>query len=427
MKRIFDFIKEGKAYEWGLVAIAFSLSFYLEVTVAIILVTFILWLVQKNLLQNLKNAYKNRYFKLFTIFYLIHIVSFFISVNKNYAGSDLEIKLSLLIFPLFFFSHKNFSSKTTSRILKAFVFGCLFATILCFYFSLRNSINNPITSGEFNISIYSEFIGMPWWELIINSYSYFNYIHFSHFIHPSYFALYLTFAAFIVISSKKWFDYKSIGGKILNNVIVSFLVLCIFLLQSRAGLLGVFFFLIWSVFKSSLRTKQVILVFSVLLSLTFIILVNGRFEIMSNKLEKLTWTQIENSNERISIWEQTIKLISKKPIFGYGIGDAKDILVHSYQESGMELAFQKKLNVHNDFLEIGLKTGFVGLFSFLIILIIPLFFKIPNLSFYIFFILLIGIHFTFESMLERFAGVSFFSFFYSLITSIQSNVSPSSK
>lgn len=417
MKRIFKWIRSGYAFEWGLVAIAFCLPFYRILSTSLIAITAVFWLSQEKLGYRLFSAFKNRYFLLFLCFYVIHIASYFLSFDKKVAGTDLETKLSLIVFPLFFYSGEGLKLDIYKRIARAFVWGCLTAIVFCVVFAIYNSFNNPNVHGEFNISIFLDSVNLPWWQLVLNSYSYFNYAVYSHFLHPSYFALYLTFTAFIVSSSALWYRFEGVKGKVINILIVAVLILNIFLLQSRAGLIALFVYLIWLLIGSSLRVNQIILALSGLSVIIVLILFSGRFELVSSKINVLSRDEIKGTNLRVSIWYEAIDLINEKPILGHGIGDAKKDLLNSYQINGLEQALKENLNVHNDFLEVGVKLGLIGLLLLLIILSYPLFAGSTNKSIYLFFFLIIGVHFLFESMLERYAGVGFFSFFYCFINS----------
>ena len=102
-----------------------------------------------------------------------------------------------------------------------------------------------------------------WWWLIVSGNSYFNYSLFSHFLHPSYYALYLTFAAALIIYRDRITGY-SIPNKLVRNILVLVLFIVVFLLQSRAGLVGIFVFAIWSLVIGSLRNKFTMLYASLL-------------------------------------------------------------------------------------------------------------------------------------------------------------------
>ena len=417
MRRIVEFIRSGYGFNWGLVAVALCLPLYRGLSTYLIGITAVFWLFKDNFGYRFISAFKNRYFLLFLCFYILHIFSYFLSIDKKVAGIDLETKLSLIVFPFLFFSGEALDMDVYKKIARAFVFGCLIAIVFCVVFAFKNSFNNPYADGKFNISIFYDTVNLPWWKLILNSYSYFNYVVYSYFMHPSYFALYLTFAAFIVSSSSLWYSFESVRGKIFSKLIVAVLILNIFILQSRAGLIALFIYLIWIMIGSTLRKTQIIMALSGLILIFVLLLFSGRFELISSKINVLSRHQIKESNIRVSIWQEAIDLIQKKPIFGYSIGDARETMVDVYKVKGIEEAMKEHLNVHNDFLEIGVKLGLVGLLILLLILVYPFFAVSTRDSIYLFFFLIIGIHFLFESMLERFAGVSFFAFFYCFINS----------
>ena len=417
MNKIFDLIKKGYAFEWGLVAIAFCLPIYRILSTVLIVITALFWLMKSDLKSRVISAFRNRFFLLLVTFYLLHVISYFMSYDKKVAYTDLETKLSLIVLPLFFFAGGVINQNVVKRIARVFVLGCLTAILVCIYFAIKNSFHNPYVENEFNISIFLDSINLPWWELILKSYSYFNYALYSHFMHPSYFALYLTLAAFIVSSSSLWFNYDGLKIKIVKIIIVLFIILNIFLLQSRAGLIALLIYLIWILVTSNWRTHWIIIALSGLVVISALTLFSGRFELISSKVETLSWDQISKTNIRLAVWEEAVDLIGQNPVFGHGIGDAKHKLMQNYEINGVKQALEEELNVHNDFLEIGVKLGIIGMILLLMILVCPIFNGSTQKSIYLFFILILISHFMFESMLERYAGVGFFSFFYCFINS----------
>jgi len=77
-------------------------------------------------------------------------------------------------------------------------------------------------------------------------------------------------------------------------------------------------------------------------------------------------------------------------------------------------AYKQRLNVHNQFLETFVGQGILGDIILLLLLIYPFIQSLKKQNYlFALFLLLIGINFLFESMLNRQAGVLFFAFFYS--------------
>ena len=82
----------------------------------------------------------------------------------------------------------------------------------------------------------------------------------------------------------------------------------------------------------------------------------------------------------------------------------------------------EKYHAHNQYLQILLDIGLIGFIPFILLFVYFLRFcyyikdkKLKMIA--INFILIIGINFLFESMFERYSGISFFAFFYCLFIS----------
>ena len=123
------------------------------------------------------------------------------------------------------------------------------------------------------------------------------------------------------------------------------------------------------------------------------------------------------------IWEQSIILIKNNFLLGTGVGDANDELYKRYNSNGLEGAYAKKLNAHNQFLQTFIGIGFFGFILLFIISIGQIFiaYNKKNIIMFVFFII-ISLNFFVESMLQTSAGVLFFVFFYCLINKSKINL-----
>ena len=127
-------------------------------------------------------------------------------------------------------------------------------------------------------------------------------------------------------------------------------------------------------------------------------------------------TQKENSEPRIIIWRNSLKVIKRKPIFGYGIGDANDELEKEHKKTEFIDGTIKRYNAHNQFLETWLQSGIFGFISLLLVFAVPLYQSIKKKQELLFLFLVVSfIQLLFESMFVRLAGVVYFSFFYSYL------------
>lgn len=340
-------------------------------------------------------------------FYLLHLLSSFYSSNSSVALHDLQLKISLVLLPIFMLSTSLFSKDWKRLLLKAF-------SILM----VGMAVYDLFTS-------YTEFI-------ISSNYSSFYYKNLPHLLvsKPHYVAWYYSFALFIalyeIIIRNKY--------KILWSIAASILMLSLIFLSSRAYLLAFSIVAIISgtiwIRKRSVSKRSILkllLPLGFLISLALII-PNTRARIVDTyaEINKLVdHDDHRQTNPRVYIWKYAGKLIKEKMLLGYGIGDAKLELNKALEKcdalfwNGSEnvLLNKKQLNYHNQFLQTWAEVGILGLLLLLYLMIKPFFLKNKHPLFLIFVgLTLFG--FLTESMLERQAGVVMLAFMYPLLYSL---------
>jgi O-antigen ligase len=127
----------------------------------------------------------------------------------------------------------------------------------------------------------------------------------------------------------------------------------------------------------------------------------------------------EKSNPRIMIWKSAVNIIKKHKLIGVGIGDVKKELVDEYERIGEKEMAAERLNCHNQYLEIMLENGIIGLLIFLTLIgtMFYISFSEKNLLYSIFILIMI-VFFIFESVLKRLPGITFFALFSFLLMQI---------
>ena len=93
----------SKLFFYSLLFIALTIPFqwkYLPFSVGITMLGLV-WFFGGNLTQKIKKFVKNPYAILLSGLYIIYLISILYSENKEYAYTDLLLKLPLLLFPLF--------------------------------------------------------------------------------------------------------------------------------------------------------------------------------------------------------------------------------------------------------------------------------------------------------------------------------------
>lgn len=242
-------------------------------------------------------------------------------------------------------------------------------------------------------------------------YSYITFLFFGINDHPIYISSYFAVGLLLMIFNIKRFDRY--------YFILFFLTLSGLLILSRKG--PILSFLIcaglYFIKNRNLYLSKVIPFFLLVGSLFFMIPeIRNRFlelvDFSSFTLNSQTSTGI-----RYTIWLNAVELIKDSPIFGYGIGDVFDISNSNFLKNGLIEYNKMAYNAHNQFLQIALASGLLGLtiFLFFQIKLVVNAFKSKNLKLLILF-LFFQIVFTSESYLERQNGIIFYSLILSLFT-----------
>ena len=334
-------------------------------------------------------------------FFLIHLISVIYSEQKGVAWFDIEVKLSLLVFPLLFSIKNNFILKNSKYIFITFSA----VTIIANIYLLSTSVYNTEIADVWNMNRNET------WN--------FSSSNLSQYIHPSYLSMYNLFVlAYLII--------QLIEGKERKRfflIIPSFFLLIeIFLLQSKAGFMALAAVLLYVTFLLYLRIKnnllKIALPFIILAVSGYAISQNYRMQIMFKSLVEIVKTGDSKSSStgaRFEIWKATLNVVGRNPLLGVGAGDIKPEMYKEYDKikTNSEEVEENHYNVHNQFRETMLGQGLIGFGLLIFLLFAALHQAFKNkehlLAIFVFIIIL---NFFPESMLNQQAGVVFFAFFY---------------
>jgi len=360
----------------------------------------IAWLFSGNLKNKAAAFIADKRAIAFASLYIIYITGFFYSENKDYALTDLLLKIPLLLFPLVISSSVIKEKKLF--LLKTF----LFASLISAVFSVLRSAYFTYTTGE----------------------NYFYYYKLSWFFHVGHYAMYLAFAAFIA-----WYFFFSQKDKT-TFLRQSFYIFCfvflsvvVILLSARAQIVSFFAAtvagtLLYFVNKQNRVKALAILSLLVIISAVSVYTVPGTRERFRTTLNELQSFFVEHKKEnyelylRFAIWETGVEVIRQHPVFGVGTGDAKDKLLEEARNKGYNIIAEKNLNYHNQYIQTMAAIGLPGLLLLLGSIISGFVYGIRKRDYLcLSFFTIIVISFFTESMLERQAGVIFYSFFSALL------------
>ena len=375
--------------------VAFLIPLSHKITIYAIMLFVLSWLLSGQWLYTAEVAIKKPVFIIIVTFFFLHLVGLLYSSNMHAGWFDIEVKFSLILFPLVFFLSDTFDIEKREKQLLAFVIGTALAMIIC------------VISALYMYLMFNE--------------NNFSYMKLSLFHHPTYFAMYISFSVAVIMYH---FFYSEIAiNKLLKSLFIILIILFavfIYMLSSKAGIIIFFIALLAMSLPALFKKNKRMLVFLILLfagfQIWFSLTQNSRFHVMVSSVqnaEKNVTTE-ESSGVRVLVYETALDLIKSNYAIGVGTGDIKNELMKEYKVRNMNGAIEKKLNVHNQFLETLLGQGIAGITLLLLLFLIPLINSLHTKNWLLMtFVIIVALNFIFESMLNTQAGVVFFAFFYS--------------
>jgi O-antigen ligase len=387
----------------ALYGIAFSIPFNrLAVSLSIGLLV-IAWLAGGDWSARLSRLRRSSLVWVLTGFYLLHAAG--MAYTSNYADGwfDLQVKLSILLLPPVILS-SGFTAQQVWNVLLVFILGCLVSGLACMgnAWYIFQDTGNPDA---------------------------FFYTSLSVFAHPGYYAMYICLAVLVlaVVVSENITDTGWMRHKHTLGLITLLLMLLVAMLSSKTGLIGLFVILLivlvrliqrHDYFKSASLLVLMLGFFAVFVN--FLPSAAARFKSVEKVMSlggDSTNTTFESTGVRVMVWKSALEIIREHYLTGTGTGDVRDSLVKKYSERQNPDAVSKKLNAHNEFLHVTIALGFAGFLLLAASLLIPFVQSIRTGDTILFsFVLLLGINFLTEAMLETQAGVVFYSFFLSLLS-----------
>lgn len=351
-------------------------------------------------------------FMAFLLLFLWQVVGLFFADFLNVGIELIFRRLSFLLFPLVLFYPGIKITRNINLIIRLFAVCTFLYIIYCFGNAMHNSLT--VKEGRWIFNPYHE------------DYTYENFFfgaRLSDIVHPTYLSMYVLLA--ILISFEAIYDnsLKMIKRFIWLIISVVFIIV-IYLLSSRAGLLAALIVLsLYFILKLYKKiSKWIILSVLVILMSGSVVLIirNSRISYSVEEISKTNLNETLKKDIRLGIWESAIVVIKQNLIVGVGTGDASEELKKEYKRQGYVEGYYDNLNAHNQFLEILLENGLIGLIFFLFILgyICNIAISQQNLLLGLF-IIMMAIFFMFETMLNRLAGITFFPFFSFLLLHIK--------
>ncbi len=318
------------------------------------------------------------------------VVSFFcLSDFHDFSRLQFQIRLPLFLFALAFL-FRDFIGVSTRGMFASFAlgaYGTALIVLLVFGYSLVKDFDN-VPHSFMNVQYC--------FQCVVGMIGHRTYVGFNLLT-----ALLITYYLF----SSHWNRYKVI----LFLSLFAITGLFIFLSDARISFLSFLFLsfcLMMVEIKKFLKGWKGMLSIGILLALLFILLYQN--DRVNNILLSLTDSSfsLKNADPRFNIWSCGWELFttSPHPFWGYGSGTAKELLQEIYVKRSFSLALESHWEMHNQFLEILVENGVLGLLLFMGVLLAPLFLNSPVRKFYVIWVPMLCLNLFFESMMSRTIG-----------------------
>jgi O-antigen ligase len=351
-----------------------------------------------------KPLFKWRTIVLQSVFF-ITVLSTFYSINQHEGFNDWGKQITIFLFPVFFCFNPLDVKKYRPQLLLSFALVCT-VTVIYLYADALITIRHyqlplsAIISGAFINHNFAEPIEM----------------------HATFFSMQLVIALVCLISVliKEKDRYIRIFYLLCSIILTVGLVQ----LSSKSVLMALFIIINiavpYFILQSARRWKYVLCSASLSLVLISGILYSGVFReriLNEFKIDLSKATTNETSDGRLARWQVVTGLISKKPVIGYGSGAEIGLLQEVFYTHKLYNSYLNRLNAHNEYLSLWLKSGIIGFLIYVATLIwgFRMSFKRKDLLFFTF-ILLIAIVSLSENVLDVDKGIFFYSFFFTFFS-----------
>ncbi|HEX8516807.1 MAG TPA: O-antigen ligase family protein [Bacteroidia bacterium] len=388
-----------KAHEYLPMAIAFCLPFG-RLTPVFIILLMLNFLIGGELKSKFAILAKSKCFWLFTSLYFIHIAGLAFTHYIDQGLFDLEVKLSLLVFPVIF-AARPLSGENINRVFKAFVAGGVISSL----FLLARAAYFFFSAGE----------------------NRFFYEAFSVLVHTSYVSMYFNLLmAWIILGLLKRGTIRASYTLSVSWLLLFFFTVVNVLLFSKMGMISMMLmFFCFGAYYVVLSRRYVAGAAAALLFMSGLFIASVKVPIIKSRVDfavaaftkdTIDITSNESSEVRMLVWRAANDIISDHFFTGVGTGDTKPMLLRAYASKGMKGAFEHRLNAHNEFYQVFLTVGVFGFIILVACVLVPLVIALrKRFLIYLIFLILIILNFIPESMLETQAGVMFYAFVNSML------------
>lgn len=327
----------------------------------------------------------------FAAFFAVIALSYFYSEDKTEAGRQIEVKLAFLIIPLLILGSGMRREKSKMGLI-CFIAGCTSACLVLIAWAAASYWKY----GDSAVFVYTDF---------------------SRFMHVSYFSMYLLIGfgwLFMVAMEDTLFFPR------LHYAIMALYAVCLVLISAKIMLIAfVVSSFLFAAYYARRRKKIAAAVALVILICTAPVILyflspnlKVRVDFFLTELRRhdtdMNPQSMGSATIRMVIWKDALPQIKENLPWGVGAGDVQTLLQENFRKRNMAEAIEKRLNMHNEYLQLLGGVGILGMLLYVFLVALPARLCAPPRRF-------IGILFSFtvftvsltESILERQAGTIF--------------------
>lgn len=356
------------------------------------------------------------------LFYILHLISGFVSKNQHEAWTMLALRVPLLVFPVSI-GLIYIREELKDRILLAFIIIITCTALACMVYSFQRY-------RQFNDAVFLYNDNLT--ELIATQ--------------SIYFALIVNLALFsyFYLLRKGSFAIEYIGLAYLS---IAFLLVFHFLLASRIAIISLYSVFLFFGLGYIVQKKKYLQGAALILSLVIgAVILFKVFPKTLKRFDELNYSsykfdshaeerpfdravgpdQWNGANIRLAVWKCAGEVAGKYWLQGAQLGDKQDRLMDVYREKQFYLAFESKRDAHNNYIDVFITFGVLGAIIFLMgYVIVPLqkAFRSKDLLGGLI-IGFLAISMVPETYMDRSLGCLLLGFFLSFISAYRTRVSP---
>jgi len=363
---------------------------------------------------------------LLLLYFLIHLLAGFYTINKEGYWKDLRMKLPFLLIPIGFYFQNTISNKRKIYVLFIFTITIFLVGTMtfCHYLLHLNYYNERIfQSKPIDIISFKEFFMLISGKTLpIDNGG--NIIGLDH-IYFSFMLAFSAWAAFYLL--RTGFFVKRFAKWVLMTI-GACMIIYLHTIAARTGLLafyaagGIVVLYIIFIMRKVAAGIGIFLAVAALgaISILFIPSLHNRFLNTQEDIGAYHNQEIMKNysiSPRIEALKTAYSVFKKSPVIGVSRGDIDTAMRQQYILQKSSLSPDNFILPHNQFVFELVASGLVGLIILLAIFIYPVIIKNTRLNL-LFMLFLVICFFSFQAEygLERQAGVSFFTLFYMLFS-----------